>query len=303
MPVIPLLQSRARFVVRPPATALAMLLALGAVTTSASAGQVTITDSGTSVEGYPLSVRTVLSGTGTTLTVDLFNEGPASSKINNILSSFYFDLVDPMSGQRPQLVYASGSGQAFTVTTSGTDHPVSWSPQTLTPNSSAPSNLMAVNNGDQGWQFKSFSPPATVPDTLAFGIGTVGNSSLKPPAIPKDITFNGAVVSGTDQGATMINLGIYSLGSGSTGIVATDGIIDNFLIRNTARFTFQLTGTSVASLDAFDGSWVGGRVAFGFGTNPDTLLLPEPQAGMLIAAAVAAGIGCVMRRPGRHAAD
>lgn len=265
----------------------------------AEATSVTFIETGTSVDGHPLSVRAVLTGTGTTLTIELYNEGPASSKATDILSSFYFDIADPVTGVRPVLTYLSGTGQAFKVTTSGTDQPVSWTPQTLTPNSSVSSNLVAVNPGDQGWQFKTFSPPATIPSTLGFGLGTVGNSTLKPPAFPNDITFNGDVVSGDTPGRTMINLGIYSLGSGTSGIVATDGIIDNFLIRNHAEFTFLVTG-SISSLNPFDAEWVGGNVIWGFGTAPETLFLPEPQSCVTVALIALGGIGWRARHPRRR---
>jgi hypothetical protein len=267
----------------------AMLVSCGP---AAEATTVTFIESGTSIEGHPLSVRAVLTGTGNTLTIDLYNEGPASRGAKDILTSFYFNIADPESGIRPQLAYASGSGRAYRVTTSGTDQPVSWTPQTLTGSSALASNLIAVNPGDQGWQFKSFDPPATVPPTLGFGLGTVGNSSLA----PLGINFNGNVVSGNNPGRTMINLGIYSLGSGTTGIVATGGIVDNFLIRNHAQFTFFVTGTEITSLNPFDASWVGGNVTWGFGTAPETIFLPEPASGTLAAAAVAAGLGWFVRR-------
>jgi len=271
---------------------------------AAEASTVTFIESGTSVDGHPLSVRAVLTGTANSLTVDLFNEGPASSNARDILTSFYFNIADPETGVRPTLTYVSGSGQAYKVTTSGTDQPVSWTPQTLTGSSTLVSNLIAVNPGDQGWQFKTFSPPVTVPPTLGFGLGTVGNSSLT----PQGLNFDGSVVSGANPGRTMINLGIYSLGTGTSGIVATDGIIDNFLIRNHAQFTFLVTGTEITSLNPFDASWVGGNVTWGFGTAPETIFLPEPASGTLAMMAVAAGLGWFVRRQtarythGHHAA-
>lgn len=270
----------------------------------AAASSVTFIESGTSVEGHPLSVRAVLTATGTTLTIDLFNEGPASRNAKDILTSFYFSVADPRSGARPTLTYASGSGQAYRVTTSGTDQPVSWTPQTLTASSALASNLVAVNRGDQGWQFKTFTPPVSLPPPLGFGLGTVGNSSFA----SQGLAFNGDVVSGTDRGRTMINLGIYSLGTGSSGIVATDGIIDNFLIRNHARFTFLVTGTTIGPLNPFEASWVGDDVVWGFGTAPETVFLPEPSGGWLPLLAGAAGLGWIVRRRadrytlGHHAA-
>jgi len=278
----------------------AAALVLVPLALSADASTVTFIESGTSIDGYPLSVRADLTGSGTTLTIDLYNQGPASRKVTDILTSFYFNIANPDTGVRPVLTYVSGSGQAYKVTTSGTDQPVSWTPQTLTGSSTAPSNLIAQFNGDQGWQFRSFTTPVTIPPTLGFGIGTVGNSSLT----PQGINFNGNIVSGTDQGRTMINLGIYSLGTGTTGIVATDGIIDNFLVRNHAQFTFSVVG-GITDLNPFNAEWVGGNVTWGFGTAPETLFLPEPQAITLVAVAAAAGIGwfATRRGPRRVAGD
>ena len=129
----------------------------------------------------------------------------------------------------------------------------------------------------------------------------MGNSTLKPPVFPSDITFNGNVVSGNTPGRTMINLGIYSLGSGTSGIVATGGIIDNFLIRNHAEFTFLVTG-SISSLNPFDAEWVGDNVTWGFGTAPETLFLPEPQSCVTVAIIALGGIGWRARHPRRRAA-
>lgn len=268
------------------------IVALVSAGPPAEASTVTFLESGTSIEGHPLAVRAVLTGTGTTLTIDLFNEGPASRGAKDILTSFYFNIADPRSGIRPRLTYVSGRGQAYRVTTTGTDQSVSWTPQTLTGSSALASNLIAVNPGDQGWQFKAFDPPATVPPTLGYGLGTVGNSSLA----PLGINFNGNVVSGNDPGRTMINLGIYSLGTGTSGIVATGAIINSFLIRNHAEFTFLVTGTEITSLNPFDASWVGDNVTWGFGTAPETLFLPEPASNAVAAAAFAAGIGWFVRR-------
>ena len=270
----------------------AAALALVPLAMLANANTVTFIESGTSIDGHPLSVRAVLTGTGSTLTIDLFNEGPASQNKTDMLTSFYFDIADPVLGNRPVLTYVSATGHAYAVSKTGIhqDQPVSWTPQTLTGSSMLASNLIAVNPGDQGWQFKSFNPPATIPPTLGFGIGTVGNSDLA----PQGINFNGDVVKGTDA-ASMINLGIYSDG-GSSGLLPTNGMKDNFLIRNHAQFTFSVVG-GITDLNPFDAEWVGGNVTWGFGTAPETLFLPEPQSITLVAVAAAAGIGWfAMRR-------
>lgn len=294
MPVFPGSSYRSRFL---PCLA-AAFGALVAFALPANATTVTFVESGTSsFDGYPLTVRAVLTGTNTTLTIDLYNEGPASRKKTDILTSFYFNIANPANGVRPGLTYVSGTGQAFAVDSTAIlqNQPVSWTPQTLTGSSTVPSNLIAVNNNDQGWQFKTFTPPVTIPPTLGFGIGTVGNSTLQPPLFPNDVTFNGPVVSGT-SGNSMINLGIYSDG-GSSGLLPANGFADgSFLIRNHARFTFTVTGTQVTDLNPFNADWVGGNVTFGFGTAPETLFLPEPQSLTLLAVAAAAGIGWFVRR-------
>ena len=209
-----------------------------------------------------------------------------------MLTSFYFNIADPVSGIRPVLTYVSATGHAYAVSKTGIhqDQPVSWTPQTLTGSSMLASNLIAVNPGDQGWQFRSFATPVTIPPTLGFGIGTVGNSDLT----PQGINFDGNVVKGTDA-ASMINLGIYSDG-GSSGLLPTNGMQDNFLIRNHAQFTFNVVG-GITTLNPFDAEWVGSNVTWGFGTAPETLFLPEPQSCTLMAVAATAGIGWfAMRR-------
>lgn len=271
----------------------AAVLAVVPLATSANATTVTFIESGTSIDGHPLSVRAVLTGTGNTLTIDLYNEGPASQRKTDMLTSFYFNIADPVSGVRPVLTYASAAGLAYAVNKTGIhqDQPVSWTPQTLTGSSTVPSNLIAVNPGDQGWQFKSFATPVTIPPTLGFGIGTVGNSALA----PQGINFDGNVVKGMDA-ASMINLGIYSDG-GWSGLLPANGFKDNFLIRNHAQFTFRVVG-GITDLNPFDADWVGGNVTWGFGTAPETLFLPEPEAATLVAVAAAAGIGWFTMRRG-----
>ena len=113
----------------------ATVLACVSLATSAQATSVTFIESGTSsFDGYPLTVRAVLTGTDQTLTIDLYNEGPASRKKTDILTSFYFNITNPANNLRPGLTYVSGTGQAFAVDSSAIlqNQPVSWTPQTLT---------------------------------------------------------------------------------------------------------------------------------------------------------------------------
>ena len=119
------------------------------------------------------------------------------------------------------------------------------------------------------WRFKTVEPPPAFPG-LGFGIGTVGNSHIADLIPGATGTFDGKVIRGHVPG-DMINLGIYSTGSG-TDINPNHGLDGARLIRTEAVFRF----TSSQDLDSLTKSWVQGNVTFGFGANPDSILLPEP---------------------------
>ncbi len=117
--------------------------------------------------------------------------------------------------------------------------------------------------GADVWQFKDFD--AAFSPFLGFGIGTVGNSSLFPNG------FDGNIVDGVD-------FSIY------TGEITTQPLVNpDHLVKDTATFTFTgLTGFTEADIaDEF---------AFGLGTAPDSLLIPEPATLCLL------GLGGLLRR-------
>ena len=95
----------------------------------------------------------------------------------------------------------------------------------------------------------------------------------------------------------MINLGIYSTGTG-TDITPNGGLDLSRLVRTEAVFTF----TSSKDLDSLTQTWVQGNVTFGFGTGPDTVLLPEPGSLSIadLGGLVAAGWHLRSRLPGRR---
>jgi len=276
-----------------------------------SATTITFTEAGTSAAGTPLLVSAKLEtaadagGDNKALRITLRSFGAPTKAKADVLSSFYFNIADPNDGVRPTLTYVSGSGQAFEVLTSGPDKAVSWSPNLLTSSgtwttsgagANKLSNLVAVKDYNEGWQFKTLSPPPAYPG-LGFGIGTVGNSQIGDFIPGATEGFDGKVVRGTDP-ASMINLGIYSTGTG-TDIVPDGGLNGARLVRTEAVFQF----TSSKNLDSLTQTWVQGNVTFGFGTGPDSVLLPEP-GGVAIAA-----IGCLLavgwryprtRGAGRH---
>lgn len=286
-----------------PATAACLTALLLAGT--APATTITFLDYGVSTKGTPLAVSATLAtaadagGPNNALKITLRSFGAPTKYAADVLASFYFNLADPLTGIRPTLTYVSGTGQAFEVHDGpANDTPVSWSPQIWTVGSTAASNLVAVNNFDEGWQFKTIIPPPTYPG-LGFGIGTVGNSNIADFIPGATGSFDGRVVSGRSPGS-MINLGIYSVGSGTD--IAPQGVLDDArLIRTEAVFRFS-ANTSLASVNQ---NWVQGNVTFGFGTGPDLVLLPEPGTLPMMATAGAAALGWLVsrrvRRRGRPA--
>lgn len=270
--------------IAPACTTAALLFA-----TTCSATTITFTEAGTSTAGTPLLVSARIDtaadagGPNNLLKITLRSTGSATMARADVLSSFYFNIADPNDGVRPTLTYLSGAGQAFEVRTSGTDSAVSWSPNLVTTAGTwtttgtgvlNPSNLVAIQTFNEGWQFKTLTPPPAYPG-LGFGIGTVGNSDIGlfiPGASGSTAGFNGPVVSGTVPGS-MINLGIYSTGTG-TDITPDGGLNGSRLVKTEAVFYFS----SSKDLNSLTESWVQGNVTFGFGTSPDSVLLPEPAS-------------------------
>ncbi|MHC4783682.1 MAG: PEP-CTERM sorting domain-containing protein, partial [Planctomycetota bacterium] len=108
---------------------------------------------------------------------------------------------------------------------------------------------------DGTWQFVDFGaemlPPTINNVTGGFGLGTVGNGAV-------DNNFNGSVVGTVD----------YS-------IYAPANLNNVELVRDSATFTF--TGVSgYTEADIVD------LYAFGLGTAPDSLLIPEPATMALL---------------------
>jgi hypothetical protein len=294
---------RVRFV---PACTAALLLAALFPASPCSATTITFTESGVSAAGTPLLVSARLDtaadagGPNNLLKITLRSFGAPTVAKADVLSSFYFNIADPNTGIRPTLTYKSGSGQAYEVRTVGTDVPVSWKPNLLTSSgtwtTSGPaagnlSNLVAVKDFNEGWQFKTLTPPPAYPG-LGFGIGTVGNSKIGDFIPGATEGFDGKVIRGTDP-SWMINLGIYSTGTG-TDITPNGGLNGGRLVRTEAVFTFE----SSKALDSLDQTWVQGNVTFGFGTGPETVLLPEPGSLSIAAIGFLLAAGWRVRR--RH---
>jgi hypothetical protein len=203
---------------------------------------------------------------------------------SELLTSVYFNVLSgTTTGTPAPLTYKSASGNVFLAVSGSADRAALYTPPTppstkgsvsFSPLPIPPSNLMAVNRGDDTWQFRNvFSLVTTVPP-LKFGVGTVGNSSLNPN------NFQGNIVGGFD-------FGIY------TGDVETRNLDNTLLVKDSALFEFGGFGS-------FGLAQVSPHVVFGFGSSPDCIIsVPEPSAFVIAALGiVACGVGILRRRSG-----
>lgn len=182
---------------------------------------------------------------GDNLTIQLCNtSSQASLNPNDLLASFYFDIVGP-GNTRPTLNYVSSNGDVWLADRDNPDTLVG-------PNA----NLRALVAGDHTWQFKTMN--ASVTPFAGFGIGTVGNNNLTPN------NFNGNITGG-------INYSIYA------GDITTSNLNGQLLVKDCATFVFS-------GLTGFNESHISPIVHFGLGTAPDSLLttIPAPGAAMLL---------------------
>ena len=227
--------------------ALLLLTAFGAAPACAS---LIFSASGTSAKGVAVEFGAELTISDNLLTVKLTNESPvASLNPDDLLASFYFDIVDVDSILgRPTPGYVSATGAVYEGNKDGPD--------------SGPTfpDLRAFNKDDGTWQFKTMDEDWD--PFLGFGIGTVGNNTLSPN------NFNGNIV-----GTGPIDYAIY------TGDITTQNLDGHLLVKDTATFTFD-------GLDGFTEDDIVRRVAFGLGTAPDSTIegtvVPIPGAVWLL---------------------
>ena len=220
-----------------------MIVAIGFSAQSAHA-TVVFTASGTSAKGVDVTFGAQLTISDDILTVILTNDSPVDSlNPDDVLGSFYFDILNG-SGIRPTLTYSSAIGDTYKGVKNGADILLE-----------AGVDLQAFVVNDDSWQFKNFD--AAFNPFLGFGIGTVGNSNLSPNG------FNGNVVDGVD-------FAIYK------GDITTQSLVNpDQLVKDIAIFTFTgLTGFMEADIEP--------SFAFGLGTAPDSLLIPEPATICLL---------------------
>lgn len=220
-----------------------MIVVFGLSTRSARA-TVVFTASGTSAKGVDVTFGAQLTISDNILTVILTNDSPVDSlNPDDVLGSFYFDILND-SGIRPAVTYNNATGDTYKGVKNGADILIE-----------ADADLQAFVKNDDSWQFKTFD--AVFNPFLGFGIGTIGNSNLSPNG------FNGNIVSGVD-------FAIYK------GDITTQSLVNpDHLVKDMAAFTF--TG-----LKGFTEGDIVNKFAFGLGTAPDSLLVPEPVTIFLL---------------------
>jgi hypothetical protein len=207
-------------------------------------GTVILSASGLSSANVPVDFEAQLSIAGDNLTVQLTNNSPVNSlNPNDLLGSFYFDIVDSFNN-RPTLAYVTATGDVYLADKNN--------PDTL---QTAGANLKALLAGDNTWQYKAMN--AVLVPNGGFGIGTVGNSSAAPN------NFMGSIVGGID----------YSIYKGD---ITTSNLDGKLLVNETATFTFS-------GVSAFTESNISPVFAFGLGTAPDSFMVPEPSSFVLAA--------------------
>lgn len=189
-----------------------------------------------------------------------------------LLTSLYFNvLTGAVTGTSAPLTYEAAWGQVYLALRNKADEPKTYAPPppkngTVTaPAIPTPSNLRAFNTDDNTWQFRTGMSLLTSQPPLAFGVGTVGNNSLKPD------NFNGNIVGGFD-------FGIY------VGDVTTQNLNDTLLVKHAATFTFGgFRGYTLAQVSP--------HAVFGFGSAPEIVItVPEPATRWPAAVALLAAL-------------
>jgi len=221
-------------------------------------------------KGTPVSFQANFDIAGDILTVELVNNSPVTSMHpDDLLSSFYFDIVDG-GGIRPTLINTSTIGDVYTTDKNNLDF-LATGADGGTPGLNAALRvedgfILENKNGEDpppeksdSWQFKAMDE--TFNPFLGFGMGTVGNSVLNDPGSENE--FMGSLVNG-------IELSIY------TGDVATSNLDGVKLVKDTLTLTFS-------GVSGFTEDDISEKALFGLGTAPDSeILVPEPATLALL---------------------
>lgn len=236
-----------------------------------TSGSLTVQAGGTSAAGNAVSFMATFTTSGSTLSLTLVNTSLVPTRASDdVLGSFYFDVLQ--NGMRPTLTYAAAVGQVYEVRRNAPDRFV---PGSLP---GGATDLRALTKDAGTWQFRTMNPG--FPPGLGFGIGTVGNSALKPN------NFDPKIVDQADYT-------IYSTGTRSD-IDPVGNLAGRLLVRGTA--SFQFTGLNpTRPIEIVD------KFAFGLGTSPDSIILavPEPTAAAFVVSGLLAALltRLIRRRP------
>lgn len=243
------------------------------------------TVSGTLSGTHPVSASATFVSSGSTLTLTLFNTSPTPTTIypDQVLSSFYFDMLVDGTG-RVGLALTSGSGNVFKIIGGGTAaQPYLYVPPVsgtaFTPGT-GPSNLVASGIGYDTWYYKD-TLNVSLPPNTAYGIGTVGNSTV--------FGTNGFPAQYVDQ----IDFGIFS-GNASDPRGNLNNVNYPYFVSGSATFTFA-ADRDISSYEFTD------PYVFGFGTGPDQYIsiVPEPAGLALVGGGAVAWWGLARRRRSR----
>ena len=209
---------------------------------------------GTSGVGTIVKFKAELSISGDDLTVELTNESTEGAIAPDDLLSSFY--FDIWDGStRPTLTYVGATGDVWLADKDN--------PDTL---QTTDADILADSAGDDTWQFRTMDETAA--PLLGFGIGSVGNNNLAPN------NFQGNIVDGMD----------YSIYAGE---LTTQNLDNKLFVKDTATFTF-------AGLTDFDEGDIASEFAFGLGTAPDSLIVPEPSIVLLLSIGIV-GVVCLRR--------
>jgi len=255
-----------------------------------SSSQAVVVLSGTGTGVNPISASAIFEfgagGDPNLLDITLINTSTVPTRYPaDVLTSFYFDICKPGRGGTmisPPLGYVSAVGRVFQVQSgTGNDIPAVYFPP-LPPSTTGTffqplpgtSDLRALNNGANTWQFKMMDTGSA--PFYQYGVGTVGNSTSG---------TTGYVWSPNNFEAQKVGQGEFGIYSGESPTLQNQ-LENRYLVSGSITFRFS-------GVNGFGDECIKDAM-FGFGTSPDAVInLPEPgglAACGLLAAAILGGL-------------
>jgi len=261
------------------------------VGSSSHAGTITLSGSGVGVN--PISAAAIFEfgpgGDTNLLDITLINTSTVPTRYPaDVLTSFYFDICKPGRGGAmisPTLGYVSAVGRVYQVQSgTGNDIPAVYFPP-LPPSTTGTffqplpgtSDLQALNNGANTWQFKMMDTGSA--PFLQYGVGTVGNSTTG---------TTGYVWSPNNFEAQKVGQGEFGIYSGESPTLQNQ-LENRYLV--SGSITFRFSGVYGFGEECIKDAM------FGFGTSPDAVIhLPEPAGLAACGLLAAALLGALSRQ-------